>query len=250
MSNARVDEIKELYDKSDIIRKWTNALFIINIILSFALLFSFDYRSFVIYLSMSFNFIYVVITSINDMFFSNYAENERRKSLLKESFSINITLRRTNKYYNNNERPSIKKMGLNCYESAFYTKKIVDKMIVSNAIKTILIFIIYLILMCTIDNLDVILIITQTLFSVEVIFSFVKLLYYKFQLDEINKNFEKIFFILDSDNNTKDVLIVDTTMDYECLKSYCKISISTKIFTKYRDNWSKEWKNLLKRIND
>ena len=88
---------------------------------------------------------YVALSNLNDIYFSNLAETERRKSLLKESFNINTTLRKTNKYYNNNEKPSIKKLGLNCYESAFFTKKVVDKMIFSYAIKISVFIIIYII---------------------------------------------------------------------------------------------------------
>ncbi len=121
-----------------------------------------------------------------------WLKRERRKSLLKESFNINTTLRKTNKYYNNNEKPSIKKLGLNCYESAFFTKKVVDKMIFSYAIKISVFIIIYIILMIKSINIELLLVITQTLFSAEVLFYFIKLCYYKFQLDKYVKNF-KIF---------------------------------------------------------
>lgn len=37
-------------------------------------------------------------------------------------------------------------------------------------------------------------------------------------------------------------------MDYECLKSYCKILISSKIFNKNNEKWSKEWNKILKKL--
>ena len=128
MDEERKDEIQELYDKCDNIAKKSNILFIINIILSFILLFDFKYREIFIIGSLLLTIVYVILTNINEMYFSNLAENERRKSLLKESFNVNTTLKETNKYYNNEEKPSIIKLGLNCYESVFFTKKVVDKM--------------------------------------------------------------------------------------------------------------------------
>ena len=107
----------------------------------------------------------------------------------------------------------------------------------------------YIILMINLENLNVLLVITQTLCSSEVFFSFIKLCYYKFQLEKINSEFEKIFFVSGANNENRDVLILDAVMDYECLKSYCKISISSKIFFNNNEKWSKEWKKLLKKIN-
>lgn len=47
-------------------------------------------------------------------------------NLIKQSFGVNITLRETKKYYNNSEEPSIEKLELNCYESAFFYLGLTD----------------------------------------------------------------------------------------------------------------------------
>lgn len=250
MDKERKDEIQELYDKCDNIAKKSNILFIINIILSFILLFDFKYREIFIIGSLLLTIVYVILTNINEMYFSNLAENERRKSLLKESFNVNTTLKETNKYYNNEEKPSIIKLGLNCYESVFFTKKVVDKMLPINILKITVLTIVYIILMIKLENMDLLLVITQTIFSAEIIFTFLKLCYYKFQLDKIYKDFESIFFKMGLKNKDIDVLILDTTMDYECLKSYCKISTSSKIFFDNNEKWSKEWQKLLKKVKN
>lgn len=248
MDGERKDEIQELYDKCDNITKKANILFIINITLSFILLFDFKYRDIFIIGSLLLTIAYVILTNINEMYFSNLAENERRKSLLKESFNVNTTLKETNKYYNNDEDPSIIKLGLNCYESAFFTKKVVDKMLPSNILKIVVLTIIYIILMIKLENMDLLLVITQTIFSTEIIFTFLKLCYYKFQLDKVCKEFEDIFFKMDLNSEEINILLLDATMDYECLKSYCKISTSSKIFFENNDKWTKDWQILLRKI--
>ncbi len=249
MIKGRVDEVQALYDKCDNITKISNLLFIINVFLSFILLFSFNGKEIIINISLILIIIYVTLVNINDLYFSNLAENERRKSLIKESFGVKTTLKETKKYYNNNEKLSVKKFGLNCYESVWFTKNVVDKMLPFSIFKICVLAIIYIVLMINLENLNVLLVITQTLFSSEVIFSFIKLCYYKFQLEKINSEFEKIFFVSGANNENRDVLILDAVMDYECLKSYCKISISSKIFFNNNEKWSKEWKKLLKKIN-
>lgn len=219
----------------------------LTILISFILLFDFKLKDVFIIISIPLTLGYIVLSNINDMYFSNLAETERRKSLLKESFNINTTLRETNKYYNNDEIPSIRKLGLNCYESAFFTKKVVDKMMFINSMKIIFFTLIYIILMIQLENLELLLVITQTLFSAEILFYFIKLCYYKFQLDKICKEFQDIFFIQGLSNNME-ILLLDATMDYECLKSYCKIATSSKIFSKYNKEWSNEWNKLLKKL--
>lgn len=248
MDNERKDEAQELYDRCNKITNISNCLFLFNIAFSFVLIFNFTYREVIAIVSLLTTIVYVLLVNINEIYFSNLAESERRKSLLKESFDVDTTLRDTNKYYNNEAQPSIEKLGLNCFESAFFTKKVVDTMLPINIIKIAILAIIYVILMIKLENMDLLLVITQTLFSAEIIFTFIKLCYYKFQLDKVCKEFQNIFLIIGLKNKESDVLILDANMDYECLKNYCKISISSKIFFENNKKWSIEWQKLLSKI--
>ena len=248
MVDERKDEIQELYDKSDKITKITDILIIIIFLISLVIMFQFKYRDFLVIANIILNIMYVTLSNVNEIYFKNLAENERRKSLIKESFNINTTVKETIKYYNNNEKPSIEKLGLNSYESAYFTKNVVDRMIFGNILKVGSLLIIYLILMIKIKNMDFLLIITQTIFSAEVLFQFIKLCYYKFQLDKICKEFENICFILGLNYKDSKVLLLDATMDYESLKSYCKIATSSKIFFKSNEEWSKKWNKMLGKI--
>lgn len=248
MDDERKDDIQELYDKSDKITKITDILLITNILISLIIIFQFKYRDVLIISDIILSIIYVTLSNINEIYFKNLAENERRKSLIKESFNINTTVKETSKYYNNDEKPSIEKLGLNCYESAYFTKNVVDKMIFGNIIKVSILLIIYLILMIKIEDMDFLLIITQTLFSAEFAFQFIKLCYYKFQLDKICKEFENICFMLGIDYKDSKVLLLDATMDYECLKTYCKIATSSKIFFDNNEKWSKQWQKMLGKV--
>lgn len=114
MDDERKDEVQYLYDITNKISNFGNMLFLLTIIISFILLFDFKLKNVFIIISIALTLGYIELSNINDMYFSNLAETKRRKSLLKKSFNINTTLRETNKYYNNDEIPSIKKLGLNC----------------------------------------------------------------------------------------------------------------------------------------
>ena len=95
MSDDRIDEVQELYDRCNKIAKYANWLFLINIAVSFILILDFKYRDTFVIISLLLTIAYVILANINEMYFSNLAENERRKSLLKESFDVNTTLRET-----------------------------------------------------------------------------------------------------------------------------------------------------------
>ena len=96
MDEERKDEIQNLYDRTNKISNFGNILFLLTIIISFVLLFDFKHKDVFITLSIILTLGYIGLSNINDIYFSNLAEMERRKSLLKESFNINITLKETN----------------------------------------------------------------------------------------------------------------------------------------------------------
>ena len=253
MSEERKDDVKELYDRCNKIENIIKLFFVLNIVITFILLLDIKIvviRDFLVIASIIFSIIYVFLSYINEMHFINFAENERRKNLLKESFNVNLTLKDTNKYYNNDIIPSIEKLGMNSYESIFHTKKIVDKMILKKFLFICVIIVFYIIVMIKVENMDLLLIITQTLFSSEIIFAFIKLCYFKFELDKLNDDFQRIFFLMPLNNKETHALILDIAMNYESLKSYCKILISTKIFFKYREQWEKEWKKIVDDVKE
>lgn len=97
MNEERKDEVQELYDKCNKISNYSDWLFLVNIAISFILIFNFKYRDIFVVTSLLLNIGYVILVNVNEIYFNNLAENERRKSLLKESFDVNTTLRDTNK---------------------------------------------------------------------------------------------------------------------------------------------------------
>lgn len=250
MDRERRDDVNKVYLIHNALNISTNIIFYVNIIITFILLFEFEFKKHVIMVNIILIIIYALLTMLNEMYFTNLAENERRKSLIRESFDIPITLKKTNKYYNNNESPSIERLGLNSYESVFFTRKNVDEMLPENVIKIFFLIISYIIFMIQLKNMDILLVITQPIFSSECLFYCIKLIYYKIHLEKLEEKFQNIFFIINKNDKNRNILIFDAVLEYECLKSYCQISISSKLFFKYNDEWSNEWDNIVKqRLN-
>ncbi|OUM61481.1 hypothetical protein PIROE2DRAFT_62488 [Piromyces sp. E2] len=244
-NNEKIDEVSKLYKKVNILEKIANGVFYINLIVSAITIIEFKFQDLFFIINIIFSITYVVITNLVDIYFKNIAENERRKSFIKESFNVNITKRITYKYYNNEEQESVRKMGINCFENLFFTKYIAKKMLVTESIKVFVIILLYIILLIQVKDLELLVLITQTVFSSEYLFKYIKFVYFKIQVTRIYLKMYDMF-ITNPGQNEKVMMvkILDATMDYECLKFYCKISLSPRIYKKYVSKLNKEWDDL------
>lgn len=242
----RKDDVSKHFKIVGIFEKITNLFFWLNMIINVILLTNLNFKFCIALIGLAITIVYVVLMNINDIFLKNTAEKERRKSFLKESFNINLTPNQTNKYYNNKLDPSFQKMGLNCYESLFFSRRIANKMLSANTLKIVFAIVIYVIMFALVDSIDILLVATQTLFSAEVLFYFIKLCYYNFHLKKLDEELYNLFFSMNSVTDETKIIILEKVFDYECLKNYCKISLSSAIFNKYNDQWSKEWRKIVK----
>lgn len=205
-------------------------------------------NEYIIYLLIILNLVYVAISLYDDMIVKNNAESERRKTLLAHAFSINITPKKTNGYYNNEFSPSVKKIGVDSFESTLFTKKSLSLMILSEGIKTFIIFIIWIIIITKFKNDELFYNLTQTFFSVEVLLKFIKIIYYYVNVSKIYDNFYQLFVTRKYNEKKDQALVLKYVMDYECLKTYCHTLLSSKIFEKINDDVSIEWDNIKKDI--
>lgn len=219
-------------------------LIIFLLIFTLSIINSFFNYYFVIYLLLVLNIFYVCISSFTDLFLKNNAERERRKTMIANAFNVDITINKTNKYYNNSLNPSIKKMGVNCFESSFYTKENLRNMFIEYSIRIILLFIMWTIIIFNIKEKNVFLTIVQSFFSAEVLFNYIKLVYYYFQVQQIFGCFYNLF-VTNKYSNRRDLpLLIEYVMDYETIKNYCHIMLSEKIFKKIKKDADFKWNQI------
>ena len=247
MKKVRKDEVNPIYKKVNILKNIGNIIFIFVFLFSIIVLLDFKYRNIFVLVLIIVTIANIIISNINDIYLIYFAEEERRKSLIKESFDINITLKETKNYYNNKEKPSLKKLGLNSMESVFFTKRIVDKMMPIEMIKSVVCLLIYVFLLIVVKDLNVILLVTQTIFSAELIIGFLKFCFFKMKVDKLYDELKNLFCVVGVNESTE-ILLLCHSINYECVKSYYKVLVSSKIFKKYNDKWTIEWKNMLKKL--
>ena len=187
--------------------------------------------------------LYIIADSINDVIFKNFAENERRKTLLSNAFGNVLTDKRALGYYNNNEKSSLKRLGINVFESVFFTKNNTNMMIKQNTVKIIIDIIIWLVIVLIMKDKNIVLCITQSIFSSEILISYFKLLYFN---NKVNVVYNKLFtlFITNKYSCKKEAQLLEYAFEYECLKSFAHIILSSNNFNKNNTKWTADWDNL------
>ena len=106
--------------------------------------------------------------------------------MLSNAYGSELTDKKAIGYYNNNEKNSIKKLGVNVFESTFFTRNNTNIMIKQNTIKIIIDVIIWLVIVLLMKDKNIVLCITQSIFSSEILISYFKLLYFN------NKSYTQI----------------------------------------------------------
>lgn len=245
MSDYRND-VNNDYNKCIFLEKVITYLFLAILILS--IVNTYINNEFAVYFIVFLNIAYVVISFINDIYFINIAENERRKTNISDSFKVNITSKKTNLYYNNQCEPSIKKMGVNSFESTLYTKNTLSKMMLYNSIKTFLLGVMWIMIIVKVENVNIFQITTELFFSAEVLLALIKNIYYYFETKKLYDNFYYQFITKKYNENEDLPIILQYILEYECLKSYCHFLLSEKIFEKDKSKLKEEWTDTLREI--
>ena len=246
MDSNYVNDVDNLYRVIQKIEKILLVVFLLIFILSIINSF-FDY-DIVLYLLLISNIFYVCISSFTDLLLKNNAERERRKTMISNAFNVDITVYKTNKYYNNRFKPSVKKMGVNCFESTLYTKENLSNMFIEQSIKILFLIIMWIIIIFKIKEKSILLLIVQSFFSAEVLFNYIRLIYYYFQVEKIYWNFYNLF-VTNRYNDKRDLpLLLEYVMDYETIKNYCHIMLSDNKFKKIKDDVKVKWNQIEKNI--
>lgn len=202
-----------------------------------------NFRNIIILLQIIFSSCSVFIKIIDDIYFWYEAETSRRKSAIENGFAINMQIEKTDGYYNNHFKPSIFKYGVNIFESNYFSCEIVKRMIPKSIFKaTISIFILFMSTRFIKSN-EILLVITQTIFSSNFILDSIRLISY---LNSTKRLYDEAyqFFITDKHKNKNSFWIQWYVVEYETLKAYYKLRLDSKIFNKINNELTEKWETM------
>lgn len=249
MEEKYKNEAHKLFDNCSKNENIMLSIYVVNIILMLLICFCKDnsISNILNYGLIIVNIIYIAISGYTDIILKNKAENELRKTMISNSFNINITTTKSEGYYTNRVEPSIKRLGVNNFESVLYTSKITEKMILKKVMKTLFIVVMWIIAITQIENIEIIVLLTQIIFSADILLDLIKILYYHINVKILYNNFYKIF-VTDGYQEKDIPIIVEYVMEYECIKSYSHIVLPNSIFVKEKEELEKLWNQISKNI--
>ena len=254
MKNQRVDTVEKFYYPVYIFEKITKISFWISFVLSFAILFQKIFPA-NLHNVIIISYLLLVITQITLSFVVDYlllprAERERRKQFLTDSLNVPLTTEVTKNYYNNIFKPSIIRLGANTFENSLFSKEISKDMLNNERIKVlvyILVWLTFLIIRKT--DLQVIVIISQTLFSSELLFNWLRLEIFHKNVETIYDNLYYLFLsIIKDDYEELQSFIIKELLAYESTKSLTRVKLSSKIFKKKNASLIQEWKSIREKL--
>lgn len=181
---------------------------------------------------------------------SNYlfqkAEAKRRDDFFDNSLNTSHSEENSNEYFtNDNITPSIKKMGVNCFENSFFTKSISAKMLKPMIINSIVVFLLFLILAITNNHLFVTAL--QIALPYTKIQQTIRLFVFHNRIENICKRFRQIFTTHNKKNITKSIL--HNVSSYETTLSWACIKLDSKLFDKMNDELSEKWNKIKTKCN-
>ena len=151
----------------------------------------------------------------------------------------------TNEYYNNEVKKGLDKFVLNIFESVFFTKKIFEREAILRYI-LFLVFIVSFVVGLSIASLDVSLIICEVVFSCGIAYDFYRLILFHAEISRLYNQFDSIY-VAKNQNKQKELLLA-LCFQYEKIKSYVSLSLSSRLFRRMNSSLTDEWNSYLTKI--
>ena len=235
----RKDSLNDIYKIINILSTVEKLILIISSLINIIIIF-YSIKIFIILLTILCLLYFIVYISKEILFY--YAEDSRIVNCIENAFEEKIDSDvETYLYYNNEmQKKGNNRLAMNVFESIFTTWNIIK---VRNWIEVFLypiLIVLYILIIVIVPN-QLILVITQILFSGSFALNIYKNIFYNVSVLKIYKKMDQLFCSKRINEKESIAEQLAITFSYEKLKSYCVILLSSKIFYKKREELSKKW---------
>lgn len=249
-NNERVDEVSRYYHSASRLELVVTCLFWINGLLSLTILFYENIPALcqrllpiLFILTVLFQF---VVSQANRFYLVPRAEQLRRKQMLSDAFGTPLSHNKTVLYYNNMYAPSIKRLGANTMENAFFSSEVAGKMAVTKRWLVLVYIACWVLLFSFRDtDLSIMMWITQIVFSGEIIAQWLSIEILRTRQERTYERLHNHFLHKIGSDSAKEVAtILDAFVTYETAKSSSSCLLSSKIFHKLNPSLTKKWEQV------
>ena len=242
---SKRDDIDQLYNVCNKVGTAALYLYFFHVMISVALILGHEHlKQFLSILLIIIDVVFMLIDLYNMGILRYRADSERRKDAIQNAFSCHLSEMKTEGYYNNRLQPSFEKYAMNIFESNFFSKFISGKMIVRSLMKASVSIILLLIAGIYVFNEDFYMIMVQTVFSTFIVGDTIFLLLYYIRMKQLYDEAYVQFVTIGIKDESQKVWLMFYIMEYEMIKAYYKVQLNSKIFHKYNESLSKQWKKI------
>ena len=190
--------------------------------------------------------VHFILSQVLRFYLVPRAERMRRKQLLSDSFGAPLSYDHTSLYYNNNYSPSVQRLGANTMENALFSKEIAAAMLVNKRIIISGYFIVWIFAFALRhNNLEILIWITQFVFSGEILTQWIKLEVLRFRHERTFEQLHTHFLHSIGEKSPRAIAnVLDAFVEYESAKSSAGVLLSTRIFQKINPVLSKKWEQI------
>lgn len=214
-------------------------LITIGSVLSFATLFTPNTITHCINISICIISGLYVITELVFPYFYQKAHEDKIKDLIDKSLGSKLCDENSENYYTNDEiTDGLPKLGVNNFESVFFTKEIVGRMIKGKIAIFIIVILIYLGSIFVVEK-SILITVFQLMLPIQIVKEFVYLWLFYSDVKKICENYNCIYTTFKKNERTP--YIIQNVILYEKLLSNYNILTSTRIYNKINDTLSEEW---------
>lgn len=246
---SKRDDINELYQPSTILSRMCLVLFWSDVLLSLVLLAASDsFHSVLTLILVIIAFLYMAISVFDDGILWYRAERERRKNGIQEAFGVSLSEYSTEGYYNNDIKDTELSYAANMFESCFFTKEIGKRMLLSSIVKSLISIIVLFVACRLIPNDDILLIISQTVFSATLVEETVQLLIFVYRINALFDDVYHEFVTVGITKKDQRVWLRWFCVEYESIKAHYRIRLNENIFRKYNSSLSQKWECISSQI--
>ena len=254
-TQERVDGINQYYQPVELLDRWTSRLFWLTVGLSVAVLYADlikwkPMKNIVTLIFVVSAFLHLASTIYLRFVLIPTAEGKRRKQLLSDSFGVPLTPEQTKRYYNNQLAPSVRRLGANILENSLFAKAVCGKMAIQERKKVLCYFLVWTIAAIWRGTpIDFLVVITQTVFSGEIIAKLVSLEILRIKNENLfDELYHEFLHKIDFSSQTGTACILDAFASYEAAKAAASLKQSTSIFNELNPQISREWDKIRKQL--
>lgn len=251
----KIDPIRETYFKPvEIAEKFELFLFYISIIFSLTVLLVNKQEHNSLYNLMLTVFVLMVVanfllSTVTSFYLKQSAEDKRLQDFLSKSYGISLNHEETHGYYNSDEKETIRRIGAQVLENSYFSKSIILKMLISTRIKnSIYIFLWLFLAIYRADDLNLVIIGTQVLFSEQILSRWFRLEWLYIRVQKVYESLYRCFQIMPKEKGFE-IAIQEYFVMYESAKSKANITLSSKVFDRLNKKLSAQWGGIMKKIN-